>query len=203
MADGRQILAELQATGFADSDLDYDAVMADLARGTPPTFALTKQRTTGIGTRVVSKRQLELADELVAIARAPYVAAAPRPEPPRLDWARIAEDLQRTTGRHLEVTLRWEVYADDAYWMCDLALDGVAIGSTMHRDQGDDPEESLASFADTLCDGWLHEEIWGGWPMCPRHPDRPMWAVVGDDDLAVWQCEADSSDEIVIGQLGR
>lgn len=115
MSDGREILAEVQATGFADPDLDYDAVIADLAMGTPPSCALTKHRAGGIGSRIVSKRQLELADELVAIARAPYIATAPRPEPPRLDWARIADDLQRTTGRRLEVALRWEVYADDAY----------------------------------------------------------------------------------------
>ena len=57
-------------TGFADVDLDFDAVMADLERD-PPTFALTRQRARGIRTRVVSKRQLELADDLVTIAGAP------------------------------------------------------------------------------------------------------------------------------------
>jgi len=75
-------------------------------------------------------------------------------------------------------------------------------GGLSFDDDECDAEATLAQFADKICEGWLHEEVWGGWPMCPRHPDRPMWAGVGRDRFATWQCEVDAADEVVIGQLG-
>ena len=38
--------------------------------------------------------------------------------------------------------------------------------------------------------------------MCTRHPTRPMWASVNPAGLAVWQCEDEPSDQVIIGQLG-
>ena len=66
---------------------------------------------------------------------------------------------------------------------------------------GGDPEEHLAPIADRLCEGWLDEEIWRGWPMCSRHPSRPMWAKTDDTGIACWVCESDDADKVAIGQL--
>ncbi|MDQ1418466.1 MAG: hypothetical protein QOJ52_428, partial [Acidimicrobiaceae bacterium] len=70
--------------------------------------------------------------------------------------------------------------------MCDLSLDGVAQGGCSFDWDVADPEASLVDLADRLCEGWLHEEGWGGWPMCPNHPTRPMWADVGEGGRAIW-----------------
>jgi hypothetical protein len=200
MSDGRAILAELQAGGVADRGIDYDAVMANLASGFPFTWAL-RRRPRPEGVAYLSARQQQLIDELVALARAPYFPEEP-PSPPVVPWERVSADLRRTTGRLLDLTFRWEAYADHAFWMCSIFLDGADHGGCNVNDDEAGPEANLAELADRLCEHSLHEEIWGGWPLCPRHPTRPLWAVVNDAGIAVWRCEVSATDEVEIGQLG-
>jgi hypothetical protein len=149
----------------------------------------------------LSERQQQLVDELEVIARAPYFPEHPLP-PPVVPWERLAADVLRTTGRQVDLTFRWEAYSNGGYWKCCISLDGEDRGGCNVNDDESRPDANLADLADRLCEGWLHEEIWGGWPLCPRHPTRPMWAVVNDAGLAAWRCEADATDEIEIGQLG-
>jgi hypothetical protein len=84
-------------------------------------------------------------------------------------------------------------------------LDGHSLGSKGRSGIFDDPdpEKRLAIFADFLVESDLSEEVWGGWPLCPRHPNRPMWATVNDVGRAVWRCEADSTDEAEVGRLAE
>jgi hypothetical protein len=201
MRDGRDIFAELQQSGLVVSDVGYDAVMADLVNGAPPILVLGGSHGPAIGTRVISIRQRQLLDELVAVARVPFSKSGPA-QPPAVPWQRLADDLRRTAGRKLDLAFHWEGYRDGGYWMCELSLDGVAQGGC-NVDWGQaDPEGSLVDLADRLCEGWLHEEVWGGWPMCVKHPTRPMWAEMGESGRAMWGCEADHSDAVEIGQLG-
>jgi hypothetical protein len=200
VTDGKRILAALQEAGVADAGLHYESVMAELANGAPPLLALLGPGASPIGERVIAIEQRKLIDELLSIARGPWTAAAPPPEP-TVPWARLAVDLAQSTGRTLALTFRWEAFPDHGYWVCDLALGGRRRGGCSF-DGDDDPEGGLANLADRLCEGWLHEEVWGGWPMCPKHPDRPMWAGLSEGGVAVWRCEADARDEIEIGQLG-
>jgi hypothetical protein len=198
VSDGRAILAELQRAGVADRDLAYDAVMAALATGALPISVLRPSRG---GALVSSWFHRDQINKLARIAREPYLLEE-APPPPWVPWRRLADDLQRTTGRILDASFRWEQFSDNGYWMCDFTLDGDVRGGFSFDDDERDPEESLASFVDTLCEGWLHEDVWGGWPLCPRHPDRPMWATLSDDGSAVWRCEVDPADQAAIGQLG-
>jgi hypothetical protein len=200
--DGRSLLAELQADGLADRDLDYDAVIAELAQGAPPMFVLASRLSQSpVGSSVITSRQREVMDELVAIARAPFLAMTAPPEP-NVSWGRLADDLARTAGRRLDVTLRWDQYPDGGDWICEFSLDGVGRGSCRVQWDGNDAEACLADLAGQLCEAWLHEDIWGGWPMCPVHATRPMWASVNEAGMAIWRCEAEASDEVIIGQLG-
>ena len=107
----------------------------------------------------------------------------------------------RTTARRLALTLRFESYPDNGLWVCDITIDGTPVGASGVRDADEDPGERLASLADNLCEYILHEAVWGGWPMCPRHRTRPMWAKA-DDGIAWWVCEADAVDRRRIGELG-
>jgi hypothetical protein len=61
-------------------------------------------------------------------------------------------------------------------------------------------EHDLADLADRLVESYLAEEIWGGWPLCPAHPTRPMWPTIDTMGRAVWQCEADRAT-IEIGRF--
>ena len=87
--------------------------------------------------------------------------------------------------------------------MCHFGLDGVLYGAIRMGWDEDDPEGSLAELADRRCETFLHEEIWGGSPMCREHPTRPMWATTDDEGVAGWACEAGPErDRIRIGELG-
>ena len=108
----------------------------------------------------------------------------------------------RTTTRRLDLKLRWEQFPDGGYWVCDVVIDGRAHGSTGFGYSDDDSEQMLADLADSLCEGWLHGEVWGGWPLCVRHPTRPMWAKKNDLGRAAWTCEYVADDQVEIGQLG-
>ena len=203
---GRDLLAELEGGGLADPGLDYDEVMAALARGLPPVSVLRPSlRGRGFFTNILSaeeRRLWDLMDKLVAIARAPYLLPE-APDPPAVEWNRLADDLERTTGHRLDITFTWEQWSEDDYWMVGYLTDGSQRGAFMARWKALDGEHMLAELADRLCESHLHEEIWSGWPMCPNHPTRPMWATVNEDGQAVWQCEADPSDDVSLGHLAR
>ena len=190
---------------MAEPGLDYDEVMAELARGQPPIPVLRPSvRGEGFFTHILSaeeRRLWGLVDELVAIARAPYLLPE-SPDPPAVEWNRLANDVERTTGRRLDVTFVWEQWSHDGYWMVGYSMDGSHPGAFMVRWEAVDAEHMLAELADRLCETLLHEEFWGGWPMCPNHSTRPMWATVNAAGRAVWRCEADISEEVPIGHLG-
>lgn len=190
---------------MADAGLDYDSVMAGLARGLPPMSVLRPglQRN-GIHVyahAVGGRPPWDLVDDLVAIARSPYLPVEP-PDPPAVEWPRLAGDLERSANRRMELTFTWEQWSEDGYWKVGYTLEGSRRGSVMVRWDGLDTEHMLADLADRLCEAYLHEEIWGGWPMCPNHPTTPMWATVSETGQAVWRCGRDLSDEVRIGELG-
>lgn len=203
MSDGREILAELQADGIADDSLEYDAVVQELAAGRFPMLVLSPRPHQSIGQVLLSMRQHRLIEELVAIAREPWTSQEPPPRPD-VEWQRIAADLERTTGRTLVLDLRWNAYPDGGFWAADISVDGSRLGGVGFAWDASHSEECLADLADSLCEHSLHEEIWGGWPMCPRHPARPMWATTDGDGVAVWACEVEPErDRVRIGELGR
>ena len=143
----------------------------------------------------------ELLKELTAIARAPYLAMD-WPDPPNVDPSRIVADFERTTGKRLVLKWRWDQYPDRGFWICDYSVDGEADrGSIGDAWTDDDPEGNLVRLADRLVEESLSEVIWGGWPLYPRHPTRPMWSMISAG-VASWVCEADSADHVQIGHLG-
>ena len=193
---------ELKSRDWVDPSVDYDTVMERLAAGRPTVSLIARDRHhASFGVRF-SPGDAELLKELAAIARAPYLAMA-WPNPPNVDLGRIIVDFERTTGRHLELKCRWEQFPDGGHWICDYAVDGQAdwggIGAGW---DDDDPEEGLVRLADRLVEDSLSEVVWGGWPLCVRHPTRPMWPRMNSAGAASWICEADPADQVEIGQLG-
>ena len=199
MGVGRRYLSELQASNWVDDDLDYSEVMAGLAAGRSATSLVARDRHRSSLFVQTSARDHQLLEELTRLAQAPWVAA-PWPTPPEVALELLESDFARTTGRTLELALVWENYPDGGIWICALSIDGTAKGSTGMA--GGTPAEVLVDVADRLCDGWLHEEIWGGWPLCTQHPSRPMWAEVDPAGIAQWVCEVDPAQRVPIGQLG-
>jgi hypothetical protein len=114
---------------------------------------------------------------------------------------RLQSDFHRTTGQDLDLRLGPPAVLDGPE-MCEVYIDGQLQDRLGVPDIDDGSEETVARFADWLCEYSLHEVVWGGWPMCPRHPTRPMWAETDPDGRARWICEADPADRWVIGQLG-
>jgi hypothetical protein len=201
MDDARPLLAELQRSNWVENGLDYDDVMAHIAAGQPAALVVSRvsrhQAVGGIRASEISERDRQLLAELTAIARAPYVSAR-SPSPPDVGLARLEADFLATTGRSLRLELHWENYPQGEIWLCAINLDGKGVGSVNVSGAG--PEERLADLADRVCEGWLHEAVWGGWPLCKRHPRRPMWAGL-DAGVACWICEADPTDRVPIGEL--
>lgn len=201
MERGQAILAELGRREWVDPDVGLGAVMAGLAEGQSAVSLIARDRQLGSFFVTFSSGDAELLKELTAIARVPYQAMA-WPDPPNVDLRRIIMDFQRTTGRSLVLEWRWEQYPDEGFWVCDYAVEAEAdrggIGTSW---DDDDPEETLVRLADRLVEDSLSEVIWGGWPLCPRHPTRPMWPK-NSDGVASWICEVDPADHTQIGQLG-
>jgi hypothetical protein len=196
--EGRRHLSELQTSDWVDDEVDYDELMAGLATGRSAVSLIARDRhRPSFGVRT-SARDHELIAELTALARAPYLAAS-WPAPPEVALDALESDFARTTGRTLQLALRWENYPDGGVWVCAVSVDGKARGSTGVREGT--PGEVLADIADRLCEGWLHEEIWGGWPLCKKHRHRPMWAEPDEAGIAQWVCEADPADRVPIGHL--
>ena len=103
-------------------------MIAELGEGTPAVLVLSRRREHGIdGVVVLTADEQNLIDQLVAVARAPWIAVVPPPDP-EVPWSRIARDVRRTAGRDLALTLRWEEYPAGGFWMCDVSLDGVTPG---------------------------------------------------------------------------
>jgi hypothetical protein len=99
-------------------------------------------------------------------------------------WMRIAADLQTTVRLRLEVRLS---RGEDDWWDCEYALDGVTAGGFGRQyPRGEEP--FLAELAGDLREHGLDEAVWGGWPMCPVHPNHPLDPVVDSTDIAVWRC---------------
>jgi hypothetical protein len=197
--EGEQLLEELRRSSWVDTSVDWETVRQGLAEGRPAIFLLARDRHNG--TLVVRHEpdDARLIEEMTAIARRPYVEM-PWPQEPDVDLSRLTADFVRTTGRTLDLSLRWEQFPDGGHWVCDMAIDGRRSGSTWFN-VSEDSERMLADLADHLCEGWLHEEIWGGWPLCVRHPTRPMWAKRNERGRASWICEAVAADQVEIGQL--
>lgn len=195
------ILAVLQHRDWVDPTVNLDAVIAGLAEGRPAISLLARDRHSAQFFVRFSPGDAELLEELAAIARAPYLAMD-WPDPPSVDLSRIVSDFERTTGRRLLLEWRWEQYPDGGYWMCDYTVDdGADRGGIGEAWIDDDAEGSLVRLAARLVEDSLSEVIWGGWPLCLRHPTRPMWPknLAG---MASWVCEADAADHVRIGQLG-
>jgi hypothetical protein len=118
-------------------------------------------------------------------------------------WRRLADDLRDSTGRVLEITFDPVPDLEGSRgWEVAVAVDGSPAGEGSWYTLSDDPEGRLVSLSDYIQDMYLNEEVWGGWPLCPRHPTRPIWPVVGSDARAKWRCEASPQDEAEIGRLG-
>ena len=99
-------------------------------------------------------------------------------------WKRIADDLRTTTGHVL--VLNPHPKPDD-WWDFDVSLDQTRKGS-FGRVFSADEEEFVVQLADYLCDSFLHEEIWGGWPICPDHGTHPLEPSLDEAAVAVWRC---------------
>jgi hypothetical protein len=113
----------------------------------------------------------------------------------RLTEERLGGDLLRTVGRRLELEL---VEEHDGV-VVNITVDGEEEGGLGVGFIGD-LEQSIAFFADSLCEHTLHEAVWGGWPICSRHGGHPLEPVaVGG--IASWCCPRDQSVVAAIGQL--
>ena len=76
-------------------------------------------------------------------------------------------------------------------------LDGRILGAFGHGLPGR-LEEFVAELTDYLQEGFLHEEIWGGWPLCPDHRTHPLSASVSEAGEATWFC----SDGSAVARIG-
>jgi hypothetical protein len=75
--------------------------------------------------------------------------------------------------------------ADWEWWDFTLTLNGEPIGSfgTYFPPTSEDFTAHLADYLQEH----LSQAIWGGWPMCPDHPNHPLVANVSHKK-AVWSC---------------
>lgn len=99
-------------------------------------------------------------------------------------WSRIVDDVFATTGRLLVLQ---PVAAPDGWWDCDVVLDGVSRGK-FGQFFPQEEEPFVATLADRLCDSYLHDDIWGGWPICPDHGTHPLEPLLDECGQAVWKC---------------
>jgi hypothetical protein len=113
-------------------------------------------------------------------------------------WLRLRDDLARTTGRTLRLA-----ESDSEPGALEVHLDGVLYGWFGHQFSAD-PEAALAELAAHLCEFALDEEIWGGWPICPRHHTHPLSAATTDvARVAWWHCPKDGVSVARIGDLAE
>jgi hypothetical protein len=102
---------------------------------------------------------------------------------------RIAHDLVVDSGDVLGMSASYNsaerIDGDWEWWDFTLTLNGEPIGSfgTFFPSSS---EEFTAHLADYLQEH-LSQAIWGGWPMCPDHPNHPLVAQVSQE-RAVWSC---------------
>ena len=117
-----------------------------------------------------------------------------------VDSGRLGEDVARTERKQLYLgflalghgDLEGDAVRSDGdalVWDCTVLVDKKLLGSFHFTSDDSNREASLAELCDYLCEGFLHEEFWGGWPMCPRHSLHPLWATVHDTTgRATWAC---------------
>jgi hypothetical protein len=102
---------------------------------------------------------------------------------------RIADDLVVDSGDVLGMRASFNATegseADWDWWDFTLTLNGEPIGSFGTRFPPS-TEEFTAHLADYLQEH-LSQSIWGGWPMCPDHPNHPLVAEMSHE-RAVWSC---------------
>ena len=111
-------------------------------------------------------------------------------------WRRIADDLHRTTGHVLEVR---DLSRAGGWCEADVVIDGSILGG-FGQGFSEPSEEFVAELADYLQEMFLHEEIWGGWPLCPQHLNHPLAAGLSGTGEATWFC-SDGSAVATIGRL--
>ena len=106
---------------------------------------------------------------------------------------RIADDLLAASGSSLglQAALNLAERHGDGWqwWDFTLILDGEPLGG-FGTYFPPDREEFTAFLADYLQEH-LSQTIWGGWPMCPDHPNHPLEAMT-IDARAVWKCPVGS-----------
>jgi hypothetical protein len=139
-------------------------------------------------------------DELRALARAPW-EAAPWPDPPNVNLDRLSADYERTTGRRVDFSWRYELYPYGGFWSVDVSVNGEVVGGT-GRELSGDPETDLVALTDALQSEHLGEEFEGDWPRCQHHPYIVMLPEVNQNSVACWVCQVDSSHQMKIGALG-
>jgi hypothetical protein len=105
-------------------------------------------------------------------------------------WPRVAHDLLVSSGSVLTVSASPDPSNHDfdgEWWDVTLTLDGEPIGGfgTYFPSKA---EDFIAFLADYL-QQHLSQKVWGGWPMCPDHPNHPLEPDT-EDGLAVWRCPA-------------
>ena len=161
-------------------DDGQDAVDADEVRGGPNgrlSLAVARYNYRRFGAcdeRFVGRTRTPLASELP-----PGNGEAARSEP----LTRIEDDVRSTTGRELELLPDslpgWvEVF---------VFLDGKPLG-TVGQSFSEEPEEFIVEVIDRITEVFLHEAIWGGWPICPDHKTHPLEPRIDHERSAAWFC---------------
>ena len=201
MERAQAILAELKRRGSVDPEVGFDAVIAGLAEGQPAVSPVARDRHKAQSFVRFSAGDAELLKELTAIRG---LRTWPWTGPTRRMSIRVGSS--RTSSGRQESA--WYLSGagtsipTEGFWICDYSVDGEADrGSIGDAWTDDDPEGNLVRLADRLVEESLSEVIWGGWPLYPRHPTRPMWPMISAG-VASWVCEADSADHVQIGHLG-
>jgi hypothetical protein len=111
---------------------------------------------------------------------------------------RISDDFRATTGRGLALA-----FESDAEWggaEIQVVIEDRYVGA-VGRSFSADEERFVSEAADVLREHWLDEEVWGGWPICPRHGGHPLDPALDPAGVATWLCPQ-SGPVARIGSLG-
>jgi hypothetical protein len=102
---------------------------------------------------------------------------------------RIAHDLVVDSGDALGMSASYNAAerfdGDWEWWDFTLTLNGEPIGrfGTYFPPSSEEFTAHLAGYLQEH----LSQAIWGGWPMCPDHPNHPLVAKMSHEK-AVWSC---------------
>lgn len=102
------------------------------------------------------------------------------------NWASLAADFRKTTGRSLKLDLET---GPDGWLSFRVSIDHVFKGSygTIYPE---DDVDRFVQLADDLATGFLGDEVGSGWPACPDHGTHPLNATIDASHQAVWKCPA-------------